>query len=66
MMRALFAVASTALVASIGVALGLAVQGSTPWALVQVASGAAGGFGIGWAGLHVVDRRRALRPRADT
>ncbi len=65
-MRSLVIFLSTALFASVGLALGAAIHGSSPWALVQVASGAAGGFGIGWVGLNVVDRRRAQRRPADS
>lgn len=58
-MRSLIIVLSTALFASVGLVLGAAIHGPSPWALVPVASGAAGGFGLGWAGLNVLDRWRA-------
>jgi hypothetical protein len=65
-MRSLAIVLSTACFASVGLALGVAVHGPSPWALVQLTSGAAGGLGIGWAGLNVVDRWRASHRPADS
>ena len=64
-MRSLVIFLSTAFFASVGLAIGAAIHGTSPWTLVQVISGAAGGFGIGWAGLGVVDRWRALRRPID-
>jgi hypothetical protein len=65
-MRSLAILLSTAFFASVGLAIGAAIHGPSPWALVPVASGAAGGLGIVWAGLNVVDRRRALRRPVDS
>ncbi len=65
-MRSLIVFLCTALFASVGLALGVAIHGVSPRAFVSVASGAAGGFGIGWVGLNVVDRWRALRRPADS
>ena len=57
-MRLLAIFLSTALFASVGIAIGAAIHGPSPWVLVQAAAGAAGGLGMGWAGLNVVDRWR--------
>ena len=61
MMKPLVLLLSTTLFTAIGLALGVATRGPSPWALAQVISGAAGGFGIGWVGLDVVERWRSLR-----
>jgi hypothetical protein len=61
MMKPLVLLLSTTLFMAIGLALGVATRGPSPWALVQLTSGAAGGFGIAWAGLDVVERWRSLR-----
>lgn len=65
-MRPLVILLSTAFFASVGLALGAAVHGASPWVFVQVASGAAGGFGIGWVGWNVVDHCRTLRRPANS
>ncbi len=64
-MRSLVIFLRTAAFASVGLAIGTAVDGPSPLALVQVASGVAGGLGIGLAGLNVVDRWRVLRRPSD-
>ena len=65
-MRLLAIFLSTALFASVGLAIGAAIHSPSQWVLVQVAAGAAGGLASAGRDLSLIDRWRALRRPFDS
>ena len=65
MRRWAFIATWTALLGTIGFALGWTIHGATLRAALPTLAGLTGGFGIGCSGLHILDLRRSRRSSAD-